>query len=136
MADPELEKNARDWLAGVVGEPFPEGSFHEALRDGVYLCKAINALSPGSVKKINTSNMAFHMMENIGNFLASCESFGVPKIDMFHTVDLYEAHNLRQVVNGILALARRAEPNQDDRGPSLVLNPSNAPPQMFPGPFR
>jgi hypothetical protein len=26
------------WMVNVVKEPFPAGSFHEALKDGVYLC--------------------------------------------------------------------------------------------------
>ena len=53
--DPELEAQARDWMERVVGEPFPSGTFEEALHDGVYLCKLINKIKPGSVKKYNTS---------------------------------------------------------------------------------
>lgn len=33
-------------------------------------------------------------MENIGNFLGFCETLGVPKSDIFQTVDLYEAQNI------------------------------------------
>ena len=33
-------------------------------------------------------------MENIGNFLKVAESLGVAKIDLFQTVDLYEAQNI------------------------------------------
>jgi len=36
-------------------------------------------------------------MENIGNFLDSCERYGCNKQDLFQTVDLYEAENLPQV---------------------------------------
>lgn len=107
--DPELERQARDWLEKVVGEPFPDGSFHEALKDGVYLCKAINVIAPGSVKKINQSKMAFKMMENIGNFLEGCYGYGLVKTDVFQTVDLYEAQNMPQVINGIHALGRKAQ---------------------------
>ena len=107
--DPKLERGAREWLQKVVGEPFPSGSFHEALKDGVYLCKAINKLKPGSVKKINTSKMAFKMMENIGNFLDGCYAYGLNKEDMFQTVDLYEAANMVQVVNAIHAIGRKAQ---------------------------
>lgn len=61
--DPVLEAEARDWLEAVVGEPFPKaGSFHEALKDGAYLCKAMNILEPSSNIKINTSKMAFKMV--------------------------------------------------------------------------
>ena len=106
--DPELERQARDWLEAVVGEPFPAGSFHEALKDGVYLCKTINILQPGSVPKINTGKMAFKMMENIGNFLDAIGRYGVTKHESFQTVDLFEAENMVQVVNGIHALGRKA----------------------------
>ena len=44
-------------------------------------------------------------MENIGKFLAGCDAFGVPKVDLFQTVDLYENQNIPQVISGILALA-------------------------------
>lgn len=36
-------------------------------------------------------------MENIGNFLTACEAYGVPKQDLFQTVDLYEARNMNGV---------------------------------------
>ena len=67
--DKDKESEARAWLQELTGEPFPTGldpgssSLHEALKDGVYLCKAINALQPGSVRKINDSKMAFKMVK-------------------------------------------------------------------------
>jgi len=57
----------------------------------------MNKLQPGSVKKINTGSMAFKLMENIGNFLEAAATYGVPKADLFQTVDLYEAENIPQV---------------------------------------
>ena len=113
--DPQLEQDARDWLETIVS-PFPPGSFQEALKNGVYLCKVINELQPGSVKKINESKMAFKMMENIGNFLSACEQYGLKKADIFQTVDLYEAENMPQVVNAIHALARRVNVKSPGRG--------------------
>lgn len=107
--DPQLEKEARDWMVRIVGEPLPSGTFHAALKDGVYLCKLINALQPGSVPKYNQSKMAFKMMENIGNFLSACERYGVGKANLFQTVDLYENQNMGQVVNAIHALGRQAQ---------------------------
>ncbi len=116
--DCELEGKAQDWLVKLVGEPFPSGSFHEGLKDGAYLCKAINVLKPGSVKKINQSKMAFKQMENIGSFLSAAGDYGLPKSDSFQTVDLYEASNMMQVVNSIHALGRTAQKNRYD-GPTL-----------------
>ena len=38
-------------------------------------------------------------MENIGNFLTFCDTLGVPKTDIFQTVDLYENQNIPGVSN-------------------------------------
>ena len=37
--DANLERQGMDWMAAVTGEPFPAGSYEEALKNGVYLCK-------------------------------------------------------------------------------------------------
>lgn len=116
--DPQREREARDWLQAVAGQPFPAGSFHGALKDGVYLCKVINRLQPGSVPRINDSKMAFKMMENIGNFLGACERYGLSKADLFQTVDLYEDQNMVQVVDTIHALGRMAR-KKGYSGPTL-----------------
>lgn len=36
-------------------------------------------------------------MEKIGQFLTFCDELGVPKSDIFQTVDLYEGQNIPQV---------------------------------------
>ncbi len=125
--DPEQEAQARQWLEAVVGEGFPPGSFHDALKDGIYLCKAINVLRPGSILKMNTGNMAFKKMENIGNFLTAIEKYGVQKTDSFQTVDLYEAANMPQVIGTIHALGRAAR-KKGYEGP--MLGPKEAEKQV------
>ena len=45
---------------------YDEQSVHDKLKDGQILCRLINALQPGSVRKIHIDNMAFKKMENIG----------------------------------------------------------------------
>ncbi len=40
----------------------------------------------------------FPQMENIGNFLTACGSFGIAQTDLFQTVDLYEGENIPQVL--------------------------------------
>ena len=47
-------------------------------------------------------------MENINNFLSGAEKLGVPRADLFQTVDLYEKKNALQVVDAIFAVARQA----------------------------
>lgn len=39
------------WVQSVLGETIPTGDFGDVLKDGVVLCKLINKLQPGSVKK-------------------------------------------------------------------------------------
>ena len=111
--DPKLEQEAVQWIETVLGERVFAGAsgadaVQEKLKDGVILCNLVNKIKPGSVKKINTSTMAFKMMENIGNFLSACETLGVPASDSFQTVDLYEKQNMAQVITAIHSLARRA----------------------------
>ena len=60
--DPVRESEAREWLQAAVGEPFPDGSFHEALKDGTYLCKAIQQLNPNYKIKLNKLKTPFAMV--------------------------------------------------------------------------
>jgi hypothetical protein len=126
--DSTLAAEAVEWMQRLTGQELPEGtgntmtSIQEALKDGVYLCQVINTLSPGSVRKVNSSKMAFKMMENIGNFLAACETYGLKKTDIFQTVDLYEGENIPQVVNGLHALGRKAQAKgQEGIGPKEAV---------------
>ncbi|KAJ3192080.1 Transgelin [Irineochytrium annulatum] len=106
--DPQREKEAKEWIESVLNEPLPSDNFHEALKNGVVLCKLIGALSPSNAVKYNTSNLAFKQMENISNFLVAAEKVGVKKAELFQTVDLYEAKNMVQVIDFIYALSRNA----------------------------
>jgi len=45
-------------------------------------------------------------MENIAGFLDQCIKNGVPKTDMFQTIDLYEEQNINQVILAIHAISR------------------------------
>ncbi len=87
--DPHAEQMARDWIEAVTRERV-EGSFGTALKNGQILCKLINTIKPGSVKKIEISNMPFKQMENISNFLKSSRTIGIAEYELFETVDLYE----------------------------------------------
>merc|ERR1712087_818725 len=92
----------------VKPEICDEDHLHEWLKDGIILCKLINAIEPGSVKKINNSNMNFRQMENIGKFLEGAKAYGVNETDLFQTVSLYENQNMAAVVMTIHALGRKA----------------------------
>ena len=61
------------------------------------LCKLINKLSPGSVKKIKEKGPAFMLMENVQAFQAAIKKYGVPDMEIFQTADLFEGRNIPQV---------------------------------------
>jgi len=108
--DPELDQQIRDWIKDVLGQDVEtskdgQSEFAEKFKDGEILIDLANHLG-GKYKK-NTSKMAFKQMENIGNFLSFCEEIGVPKTDIFQTVDLYEGQNIPQVISGLHAFARK-----------------------------
>jgi hypothetical protein len=44
---------------------FSKGRYEDALRDGIILCKLMNRLSPGSIKKVNTSGGDYKLIDNI-----------------------------------------------------------------------
>lgn len=94
------------WIEAVLGERLPTGAFEEVLRDGTILCRLMNKLQPGAIPKINTSGGQFKMMENINKFQKAMKEYGVPDIDCFQTVDLYERRNIPQVTQSICALGR------------------------------
>jgi len=111
--DEGLEAQVVEWICSMLPDAQrPSGGkdeVHAWLKDGIVICNLANALQPGSVRKINTSKMAFKQMENIGNFLTACDKLGIKKLDLFQTVDLYEGTNMPQVISGIYALGRKAQ---------------------------
>jgi transgelin len=94
-------------MEAILGAKFPPGeSYEDALKDGIILCKLINKIAPNSVPKINTTGGQFKMMENINMFQKALKAYGVPDLDVFQTVDLYEAKDIGQVTSTIFALGR------------------------------
>lgn len=136
--DNDLAHQALDWIEAVCGESFFNDRddanlkkyIQDQLKNGAILCKLINQLNPGSVKKVNESKLPFKMMENIGNFLEGCYNYGVKKEDMFQTADLYEGANIVQVINGLAALGRKAQARGYD-GPQFGPKESTAAPREF-----
>lgn len=94
-----LQAEAQQWVEGVTGEAF-DGEFADSLRDGVKLCKLLNTLKPGSVKRVNVKEgqNKFKQMENISNFIRGCREIGVKEYSLFETVDLYEEKDVGLVV--------------------------------------
>lgn len=102
-----MDKEAQEWMEAIMGVKFPAGvQYEDHIKDGQVLCQLINRLSPNAVPKINSSGGQFKMMENINNFQKAIKSYGVPDLDVFQTVDLWEKKDIAQVTNTIFALGR------------------------------
>lgn len=102
------EKEAQQWMEAILQVQFPT-SFGESLRDGVFLCKLINCIVPGTIPRVSTSKMPFQQMENVTQFIKSCRAIGVAEFDLFETVDLYQLKDIRSVVRCIHALGRNIQ---------------------------
>ncbi|KAL2096090.1 hypothetical protein ACEWY4_008238 [Coilia grayii] len=117
--DPELEERLVQWITAQctsVGSPEAgKLGFQAWLKDGVVLCHLINSLhgSDKPIKKVQHSEMAFKQMEQISQFLAAAERYGVSKTDMFQTVDLWEGKDLASVQRTLMAIASLAVTKED-----------------------
>jgi hypothetical protein len=132
--DPELERQAEDWITAITTISRPHGSsFAQWLHDGTVLCALANNIRPGSVGKVNTSTMPFKQMENITAFLRVCRSsLGVLEHDLFETVDLYEEKDINSVVRCLHALGRSVQAlNPPYSGPALGPRIANQNPRNF-----
>lgn len=108
------EQQISEWFSQLGLEPFTGkgyDEFNEYLKNGMVLCNLALKLEPGSIRKINditkvTSNIfkASKSNENIGNFLAWAERYGLHTSNSFQTADLYEGTNLAAVQRAIFGL--------------------------------
>merc|ERR1712008_225262 len=101
---PEQEQEVRDWIEAVLEEPLPAGDYEEVLKDGVILCRLMNKIVPGAIKKFKQKGPAFLLMENIQAFLAAIKKYGVPDEEVFQTPDLFEGRNIAQVTLTLYSL--------------------------------
>uniref|UniRef100_A0A646QDX5 Transgelin n=1 Tax=Hemiscolopendra marginata TaxID=943146 RepID=A0A646QDX5_9MYRI len=110
--DSQQAAEVLEWVKVITGEDIntsgEEHNFNETLKNGQLLCKLVNELKPGSVKKIQTSSLAFKSMENISSFLEAAVALGVPSQETFQTVDLWENQNPNAVVICLQSLGRKA----------------------------
>ncbi|XP_028666946.2 calponin-3a [Erpetoichthys calabaricus] len=106
--DPQKEEELRVWIEDLTGMPIGD-NFQKGLKDGVILCELINKLAQGSVKKINHSQLNWHKLENLGNFIKAMLSYGMKPTDIFEANDLFENGNMTQVQTSLIALASLAK---------------------------
>jgi hypothetical protein len=98
-----LEEEVTNWLQAVSGEGCT-GTLMEWLRDGQVLCRTLNKIQPGMVKRINKQSSPFQQMENVTAFIQACRKFGVLEKDLFSTSDLHEGRHSKVVINCIASL--------------------------------
>ena len=77
-------------------EPLPEGDFSEVLQNGVILCKLMNKLAPGSVKKfkekVRRRKRSFFMSRE--GFTKTVKIFLISKIDSQHIQHLVNVYHI------------------------------------------
>ena len=73
--DLQWEAEVRGWIAEVLSETLEGDTLQEVLKDGQVLCRFVNKIKPGSVKKINKRTLALMQMENIKLFLEGIVCF-------------------------------------------------------------
>nr|CAD7442161.1 unnamed protein product [Timema bartmani] len=60
----------------------------------------------------------------VPRFQKACTAYGVPDVDLFQTVDLWDFKNIAAVTTTIFAIGRTAYKHPEWRGPSLGPRPS------------
>lgn len=123
--DVKKETEVLQFLSKLTGENL-NGNLLTELKDGAVLCKAMNAVKPGSIKKINSSAMPFKQMENISNFLKACRTeLNMRENDLFTTPDLFDERSPYNVMNGIINFSRAAT-KSGFKGPTIAPKESLA----------
>jgi len=104
----EVEKKSKEiaaWIEELLHEKLPKNSLRENLIDGVILCKIVNVLVPGALKRFHKKPRMLAMkIENIGFFLATCKSrLNLPPPLIFQPTDLHDdndnLNSMRKVLN-------------------------------------
>ncbi|VDI10568.1 Hypothetical predicted protein [Mytilus galloprovincialis] len=113
--DKNLATEILQWIQTTTGESINTSgdmdNFGAVLKNGMLLCKLMNTLAPSpQLQKIingKVPTLAFKCMEVINQAVMAMESYGVPKTELFQTVDLWEAGNLTAVLTCCSAVGRK-----------------------------
>eukprot|EP01123_Difflugia_compressa_P011934 TRINITY_DN4940_c0_g2_i1.p1 TRINITY_DN4940_c0_g2~~TRINITY_DN4940_c0_g2_i1.p1 ORF type:complete len:323 (-),score=58.20 TRINITY_DN4940_c0_g2_i1:264-1232(-) len=109
----EVERKSKEvatWIEATLAEKLPKSTLRESLLDGVVLCKLINALAPGALKRFHKKPRMLAMkIENIGFFLATCKTrMNLPPALLFQPTDIHDDSNdlnsMSKVLNVLLFL--------------------------------
>lgn len=70
------------------------------------------------------NSFTFNLQNHFSRFQKACTKYGVPDVDLFQTVDLFDRKNIAQVTMTIFAIGRTAHKHPEWRGPVLGPKPS------------
>lgn len=102
--DDQAERDVLDWIEAVTQEQVDHIWLH--LKSGRLLCKLINKIRPGTIKKINKQQIALVERENLQSFCRGCVSFGVSEQELFNINDFHNGKDLNGILKTIMALER------------------------------
>ena len=114
----DAQDEAQSWIEAVTGQTF-DGDFADFLKDGKALCALVNAVEPGTIKKVSDSKLAFKQMENISNFTRAAKKLGMHEHDCFDTEDLYNAKDIAKVIQAIHSFGGIVQKRGTYSGPTL-----------------
>ncbi|GMR52418.1 hypothetical protein PMAYCL1PPCAC_22613, partial [Pristionchus mayeri] len=112
------------WIKDVTKEDINTSGdrqdLHALLKDGQLLCRLINALKAGTIKKIQKPISNFACLENINQFCTGARSLGVPDEETFQSVDLFEGRDLFSVTVTLRSLGKKVEKSMGIPAPKAV----------------
>jgi len=99
----------KEWLSDLLGKDFTLSNLHMELVDGSLLCKVMNIIIPGSIRKYYPSpKITMLRIENIGFFLGACErELGLSPFQLFSASELIDGLNIKKVVIVLIDIMKR-----------------------------
>ncbi|GAB6029057.1 Muscle-specific protein 20 [Chamberlinius hualienensis] len=110
------------WIYQILDE-INTTDYDQYLRDGVVLCRVMEAIKPGSIQGKLSCNNLKEKRSNIERFLRACANYGVPKNVLFKPEDQLYALHIPRVTRCLFALGKRAEDDPNYDGPSIGNEP-------------
>eukprot|EP01041_Mallomonas_annulata_P009333 gene9333-19375_t len=110
------------WMETILGvsKDIPPSALAQCLKDGIILCNLINSIKPGSIPRVNNSDLPYKQRENITGFLKACIAFGVKDTDMCDLNDIFEEKNTHRVLRCLFALGKAIQATFPEfKGPKL-----------------
>ena len=78
MNPKQQQQECRWWIETITGTNFKVDDFHEALKDGVLLCRLVNKINPKKKARFKkNAGKPFVARENIAAYIDACKRVGV-----------------------------------------------------------